>query len=380
LPEEETARRADDHRKRVRAAVEAELAWLTGEHPEPEWPPFLPVSARTRRRYTIPGSEQQEAAPERPPPPELEYTDHQAAALWLGKAISLADINKRPWLHDVARAYTQWTAAANGAGLAQDEEIAHPPAEWNYAYFNLLAYCLAGLESQELDDIALTPITSLPDEPFFDVVTHFLRSVDTVFFNDYGLQPQDVVRIRSVLARRLVASRSWRRLAGSRSASVEVHIGPAIATFFFNDHGHFQPTKCYLFPKAIDRLDPFLPVLETLVESGPSFLTALITLNLLEVSSRPSHLPFIVMAAHTWLRSYPDSTPFWIDSEMGRRICALIDNIWRGEPVLLDRAQTLRNDVDQLLAALVRIGVADATRLEQALLAASDSQRVTIPP
>jgi hypothetical protein len=86
------------------------------------------------------------------------------------------------------------------------------------------------------------------------------------------------------------------------------------------------------------------------------------------------------MAAHTWLRSYPDSTPFWIDSEMGRRICALIDNIWRGEPVLLDRAQTLRNDVDQLLASLVRIGVADATRLEQALLAASDSQRVTIPP
>ena len=116
LPEGETARRADDHRKRVRAAVEAELAWLTGEHPEPEWPPFLPVSARTRRRHTIPGSEQQEAAPERPPPPEQEYTDHQAAALWLGKAISLADINKRPWLHDVARAYTQWTAAANGAG------------------------------------------------------------------------------------------------------------------------------------------------------------------------------------------------------------------------------------------------------------------------
>ena len=119
---------------------------------------------------------QQEAAPERPPPPEQEYTDHQAAALWLGNTISLADINKRPWLHDVARAYTQWTATAKGAGLAQDEEIAHPPAEWNYAYFDLLAHCLAGLESQELDDIALTPITSLPDEPFFDVVTHFLRS------------------------------------------------------------------------------------------------------------------------------------------------------------------------------------------------------------
>jgi hypothetical protein len=207
----------------------------------------------------------------------------------------------------------------------------------------------------------------LPDEPYFDVVTHFLRSVDAVFFNDYGLLAQDVVRIRSILARRLVASSGWRRLAGSQSASIEVHIGPAIATFFFNDHGRFQPTKCYLFPKAIDRLDPFLPVLETLVDSGPSFFTALITLNLLEVSPRPSHLPFMVMAAHTWLRSYPDSTPFWIDSEMARRICALIDNIWRREPVLLDRVQTLRNDVDQLLAALVRIGVAEAARLEKDL-------------
>jgi hypothetical protein len=234
-----------------------------------------------------------------------------------------------------------------------------------------LAYCLPGLGSQEIDELALTPITSLPDELYFDVVTHFLRSVDAVFFNDYGLLAQDVVRIRSILARRLVASSGWRRLAGSQSASIEVHIGPAIATFFFNDHGRFQPTKCYLFPKAIDRLDPFLPLLETLVESGPSFFTALITLNLLEVSPRPYHLPFVVMAAHTWLRSYPDSTPFWIDSDMGRRICALIDNIWRREPVLLDRSQTLRNDVDQLLAALVRIAVADAARLEQALLAVS---------
>ena len=46
----------------------------------------------------------QEAAPERRPPlPEHEHTDHQAAALWLSKAITLADVNKRPWLRDLVR-------------------------------------------------------------------------------------------------------------------------------------------------------------------------------------------------------------------------------------------------------------------------------------
>jgi hypothetical protein len=133
----------------------------------------------------------------------------------------------------------------------------------------------------------------------------------------------------------------------------------------------FQPANCYLPPNTIDRLDPYLPVLQTLIDGGPSFFTALITLNLLEVSPKPSHLPVILMAAAIWLRTYPDSVPFWIDNDTGRRICALIDDIWRKAPDRFDRAQTLPNDVDQFLAALVRIGVSDAARLEQALLATS---------
>ncbi len=106
-----------------------------------------------------------------------------------------------------------------------------------------------------------------------------------------------------------------------------------------------------------------------MIENGPSFFTALVTLNLLEVSPKPSHLPFIVMAGTTWLKTYPDSVPLWIDNGTGRRICCLIDNIRLKEPALLRRQQKLRDDLDLLLAGLVRIGVADAARLEQALLA-----------
>ena len=354
VPEEENAGRADGHRQRVQAVVDAELAWLADERTEPDWPVFPAVSTGTRqRRSLIFEAQQAEPHPIRRRAPPEKYIDHQAAALWLRAADPLTDVAARPWLREMVRGYVQWTAAANGAYLSRDEEIANEPTEWNHVYYSLLAKCLPSPGSQDIDEIALTPITSLPDEPFFDVTSDFLRSLDVVFFNEHNLPIDDAVRIRSVLAIRLTATSGWQRLAGSRSNSVEVHIGPAIAVFFFNDYNRLQPAHCYLPPNTIDRLDPFLPVLQTLIEGSPSFFTALISLNLLEVSPKPSHLPVIMMAAAIWLRTYPDSVPFWFDNDTGRRICALIDDIWRKAPARFDRAQTLRNDVDQFLAALV---------------------------
>ena len=133
----------------------------------------------------------------------------------------------------------------------------------------------------------------------------------------------------------------------------------------------FQPAKCYLLPKAVDRLDPFLPVLEKLVESGPSLFVAIVTLNLLEVSPRSAHLPFMVAAAKAWLESYPDDSDFWVDHGIGRRVCVWIEEVRRQEPALLDTDKPIRFDVDRLLAALISLGVADAKRLEEALAGGS---------
>ncbi len=146
-----------------------------------------------------------------------------------------------------------------------------------------------------------------------------------------------------------------------------MHIGPAIAAFFFNDYGYFQPQKCYLLPLGVDRLDPFIPALEKLVESGPCLFVALITLNLLEVSPKPAHLSFIVTAAKTWLASYPDDSTFWIDNGIGRRVCVLIDGVRLQEQALLSSEHALRREIEILLAALVRLGVAEANRLETEL-------------
>ena len=85
-------------------------------------------------------------------------------------------------------------------------------------------------------------------------------------------------------------------------------------------------------------------------------------------------MPFIVAAALAWLRSYPDDTFFWIDHDIGRRVCVWIEGVWRGEPALLDPKQVLRIDVDRLLAALISLGVADARRLEEALAIGSEDR------
>ena len=59
-----------------------------------------------------------------------------------------------------------------------------------------------------------------------------LRSVDTVYFSDRGLEEAVAVHIRATLSERLTTSSGWKWLAGERAASIEMHIGPAIAAFF----------------------------------------------------------------------------------------------------------------------------------------------------
>ena len=373
LPEEEVTARSERHRQQVRVAMDAELAWLADESPEPEWSTFPSEAPRHRRRLRLPGGRGQQDTPAPQRARQDEYADHQAAALWLSKTKSLVDIGQRSWIRKIAQSYASWTAAANGTGMDMHEEVANPPSEWNDAYFDLLAHCLPGLALPEIEQLALTPIGVLPDKAFYDIIIGFLRSVDAVYFSDRGLQEPIAIRIRSVLANRMMATSGWQHLAGNRSSSIERHIGPAIAVLFFNVYGFAAPAQCYLLPNGIDRLDAFLPVLEQLIEHGPSLFVAFVTLNLLEVSPRSAHLPFLVTAAKAWLRGYPDHRDFWVDYGIGRRVCVWIEEVRRQEPTLFDRNEAMRMDVDRLLAKLITLGVAEASRLETALARGSGS-------
>ncbi|WP_447519364.1 hypothetical protein, partial [Escherichia coli] len=106
--------------------------------------------------------------------------------------------------------------------------------------------------------------------------------------------------------------------------SIEMHLGPAIAVLFFNDQMFGKGSKCYLLEKGMDRIGPFLPILDKLVSKGPSPFVALLLLNLLEVAPRAEQLNMLVGAVCVWLEVYPDFQQLWIDYGVGRRWCLVM--------------------------------------------------------
>lgn len=363
--DEDTAARVQQHRRALGDAIEAELAWLYDAGGEPPWPALPEVRPRTRRSVRLPGRRHDRRSSEATDrDARIDRFNHQAAAAWLRAADPGRD---GAWLSAALQACADWTWAVNGAGLEASEDVSDKPREWNEVYFDLLAHDLAGADDATVDLRALEPLASLPDESFFDALTRFQRSVDFVHFNDHGLGTTSAVRIRARLAERVRASDSWNWMVRRRSSGVEMHLGPAIATLFLNDYGWGQPTKAYLPPALIERLTPFLPALEPCAVEGATLFVAIVTLNMLEVAPRPAHLSFFLAAATRWLAAFPDATDFWTEHGIGRRVCALIDAVRQTEPTLLASGAPLRNQVDRLLAGLVRVGVADATRLEQAV-------------
>jgi hypothetical protein len=367
LEETEAAARSQKYRERVQNAIEAEIAWLSGERDEPTWPPFAEDCPHTRDRYVTVRGRRKELV-ERPPEPEVR-TDHHSAALWLMGAAGVFDVAKRPWLRDVVTAYASWTRIMNGSGLDEEDELESPPREWNAAYFKLLTYCLPGLTSAQIDEIALTPIVDTEERAFLEITVTFLRDADVLYFNDLTLEQELAVHIRSTLAKKLMTGRMWKYHARDRSTSTEIHFGPAVAAAMFNDYANMAPPKCYLYPKAIEHLDPFLPLLKDLAESGTFLLAATVLLNLLEVEPRTTHLPLIVATSKSWLAAFPEDKAFWIDQGVGRRLCALIDAILTLDPRLFASDQPSRKDIDRLLEAQVRMGNPDAYRLEERIRA-----------
>jgi hypothetical protein len=89
-----------------------------------------------------------------------------------------------------------------------------------------------------------------------------------------------------------------------------------------------------------------------------------------EISPRPQHAPFIISVAQGWIAAFPNDTDFWTNHRIGRRICNLLERFFIGENRVAD--PELRAEVNLMLAALVKVGIAEASRLE-ILLAATDT-------
>jgi len=144
-------------------------------------------------------------------------------------------------------------------------------------------------------------------------------------------------------------------------------LGPAAAALLFNDYGIARPPTCYVLPPGVDKLDAFLPILSKLIEAGPCFFVAIATLNVLEVMPNRSQLSLLLTAATTWLRVFADNIDFWVDQGIGDRVAKLIAAHLQLDAELLEPGDARRTDIDRCLDQLVRLGVVEARRTEQAL-------------
>jgi hypothetical protein len=192
-------------------------------------------------------------------------------------------------------------------------------------------------------------------------------AVDDAYFNGRPIDTALAVHIRTTLARRLMTTRGWRRMAGDPSTSIEYRLGPAVATMFFNMAGGFEPPKAYLLVPGVKRLGPFIDVLEQLATDGASYHVASLMLNLFEVAPAAEQLPALIRAACAWYARFPTQTELWVDHRIGERFCKLVHATHADAAALLDAGQPLRRSLDHLLAGLVSLGVSAAARLEEVL-------------
>lgn len=359
--EEEKAVDRADFQRRVQCAISAERVWLGGG-PEPSWPEFPRHDIHVRRGIPL-----GEAAKNRPAPRrgQLEETVHtQSGALWLRMLTSDAASEDLAWQLRFVDTYAEWTADANGAGLERTADVDVRLDEWNNAFYSVFARSLVSLDLGTAEAWT-TRVLDVPDRSFFDVLAELIPPIDVSYFNGKGLSLGAAVKLREILADRLMQSAGWRWERDRSRLSVEMRIGPAIAVLFFNEYDALTKARCYLYAKGLEQVDPFLPKLSELISTGPVPFTAMLTMNLLEVLPLSRHTPFFLSSAQAWLTRQPDNTDLWIEARLGNRLAAWIEKVVSLDPSLLAAGSPLRAQIDDVLAKLVRAGVPEAHRVER---------------
>lgn len=385
-PEKEAKLKAEQD-KLIKQVVNGELQWLYGADAEPAWPvpPLREPRPREGIRLPMPptadetiitldeslASKDEDASEE-----ALDLFDEedefdppwfssQSAALWLAQ-LSATPVEVLPWLGEMVATYMPWTMMANGAEMADGEEVSDAPGEWNQVFFDFLARTLPPDDPQR----TLTLISSLfklGDQNFFDLTGILTRALDESYFGE-ARRPSTAVAvgIREALADHLITTWGWQRAQGRKDTFNELHLSMAVAGMFFNNPGFSTvPSICYLKAQHIAYLGDFLPVLQKLVAAGPSFKVADVLLNLMTVSPRVEHLPLLAAACHRWLETFTDFPVFWVDFSMGDRWCKVVQAAIISVNSPLDPALTA--DLFHLVAELVALGVAEAPRLETVL-------------
>jgi hypothetical protein len=351
LSDEEKEKRFKDHENAIEAAMNEVADWLDGSVRVPAW-------------STFPVRDAAEDGEKHPRSRPSAHADWQAAAIWLKQAKHHFDPSAYTWPSEIVANYRAWTRDANGAGLEDDDRREHAPREWNEVYFELEARCLVGQSAAELAGTLNSLFSGLSDESYCTCLSALLFSVDRAYFEWGTLTASQAVQVRRYVMERLQQTSLFGWNKDRDELSVEMHLGPALATLCFNVEG-FRQSKCYLPPSYIERADVFLPSLEAFVRGCTSPYLALRYLNFMEVAPRAEQVRFVAACAGAWLDRFPDSDRFWIEWEFGQRICSVLVTIFQDAPETFSEA--IMPEIERVLSKLVSLGAPHAYELEELL-------------
>lgn len=359
-------------------AVEAELGWLFDGQAEPAWPEAVARKRHPRRRS---GVRLGRKADEQPSPsadpdlvpapagvpeegPEYEYFHHQAAGAWVSGALQMSDDR---WLDGFVDAWLNWTFVLNGLGLEPSDELNREPDGWNGAFFAALGRTLSRWTPERFESSVALPFSRLPDRSILTVAPLLLDGIDMAVFKHHAMGAEAGAYYRAEIAAVVMTTRGWRNMIGKFSTSIEMTLGPAAASLFFADHVFGQGVVTRLYAPALERLDPYLPQLEKQVSACPSYYVALAVLSLVEVAPRPAFLALLLTAGEVWLAAFPGNTVFWVENAIGRRLCRLFEALLMEGPGFFAIETPERLRLETILAKLIALGVADASRIESLL-------------
>jgi hypothetical protein len=347
----------------VAAALRAEVVWLDGaEEPEwPNWPDGFDIFAHAEIEAAAMASQSN------------VHVDSRAAAHWL-KLIGRAPKGSVSWVQEIVDMYGGWTSRINGLGRPVDDQLDDKPSEWNGEFFVLVGTRLLDAPQGVFED-EIKQITSLPDSAFCDIAPIVLQAADAGYFNDPTRTASRLFALRMKLAHRVQALRRWKHVHDPWRSSIDFEIADVVAKTFFNIHDPFQPTKCYIPPSLIDRVDPLLAAIRPLLCSGPTAFVALCTMNLLLVVPRARHLDFLLDAFEAWIGRTNEAS-FWLVTGIGIKVIKWFEGAINDDHSLLSPAHTSRSRIDKALGKLVCIGVAEAHELELRVEAAAAVPRI----
>lgn len=342
--------------EKLKAHVQAELAWLSGNAEEPGWIVPPPMRQRPKRRgIVLPGGAAPPPKPRQPEYPDYHF-DYHTADKWIAVLKQTGD---RDALEAMFLANRAWLLQANGGS---EEETDAPDVENHWT--TPLLECAARLVPNWTDAQAEERVFALLDEflpdVFFSVAAAFLIESDIQRLKSGATDTDHLAKLRARLWESMKSRNEWERHKWSRNGRVEIHLNDLLSTLFMKQVRGFGDRLSYAHEFDETQLIAFSDTLTELsVDAGlcPTIATLYLdVLELLPTQIAATPLEEVAIAWHSEAEA-----DFWSTARIGERVATIAKDCIHS----LDQADTWRPIAVAISAAGVPAGETLLNRIQK---------------